>query len=364
MSAVHAHRPGASPWPSIDVVVIGVNCAQTLAGCLASIRTADYPADRRHVYYVDGGSVDNSLEIAGRFAEVTTIAMSPEYPTPGLGRNRGWQAGTSPFVQFLDSDTVLDPDWLKRGVRALSEAAIGAVQGRRREMQPHQSLFNWIGDLEWNGPAGEADCFGGDVMMRRAVLETTGGYDEVLVGGEDPELGRRVIRAGWRILQLAVPMTRHDLAMTRIGQYLKRAFRSGYGFAAVREREARQNSDFWRHDMRKILIRGGGFVLSAVLGTIFMLSGADGLSAAGMGGLAAGTGLLLRPRLFLVRKFMQQHDLSRRQAKRYAWHCSLVVLPQLFGAVRFYAGKWLKRPLRNQRWRLPTRPTGPQGVAS
>ncbi len=354
MSMVRSQLPGASQWPHIDCVIIGVNCAQTLARCLASVRAADYPADRLHVYYADGGSIDSSLEIAARFAGVTIISLSPEYPTPGLGRNRGWQQGVSPFVQFLDSDTLLDPGWLKKGVAALDDPSVGAVQGLRQEMHPQRSLFNWIGDLEWNGPAGEADCFGGDVMMRRKVLEATGGYDEVLVGGEDPELSRRVVRAGWRIVQLPDPMTWHDLAMTRIGQYLKRAFRSGYGFAAVRDREARRSSDFWRHEIQKIVIRGGGFVLSSLLGIFLIFSESANLAAAGMGCLALGTGFLLRPRLFLVNKFRRLHSLSRKEANRYAWHCSVVVVPQLLGVVRFYWGKWLKRPLRNRRRRLST----------
>ncbi|MBI9086117.1 MAG: glycosyltransferase [Desulfobacterales bacterium] len=362
MSMVRSHLPGSSQWPHIDCVIIGVNCAQTLARCLASIQSADYPTERLHIYYADGGSIDSSLEIAARVTGVTIISLSPEYPTPGLGRNRGWQKGASPIVQFLDSDTLLDPGWLKKGVSALDGAAVGAVLGLRQEMHPHRSLFNWIGDIEWNGPAGEADCFGGDVMMRRKVLEAAGGYDEVLVGGEDPELSRRVIRAGWRIVRLPVPMTRHDLAMTRIGQYLKRAFRSGYGFAAVRERESRQKSDFWRHEMRKIVIRGGGFVLFSLLGMLLMFSESVNLGAAGMGCLAAGICLLLRPRLFLINKFRRLHSLSRQEANRYAWHCSVVVVPQLLGVVRFYWGKWLKRPLRNRR-RLPsTASTGPQGI--
>lgn len=361
MSMVRSHLPGASPWPHIDCVIIGVNCAQTLARCLASVQAADYPADRLHIYYADGGSTDGSLEIAGQFAGVTIIPLSPEYPTPGLGRNRGWQQGTSPVIQFLDSDTVLNREWLKNGTNRLNEASVGAVLGLRQEMHPQRSLFNWIGDLEWDGPSGIADCFGGDVMVRREVLETTGGYDEVLVGGEDPELSRRVIRAGWRVVRLPEPMTRHDLAMYRAGQYLKRAFRSGYGFAAVREREARQKSDFWRYEMRKIVIRGGGFALSVLLALLLAAGGQAAPAATGLLCLAVGTGLLFRPRLFLVNQFKRQHSLTTRQARRYAWHCSVVVLPQVLGIARFYWGKWTKRPLRNRRPAPAGRAAAPDG---
>ena len=340
--------------PSIDCVIIGVNCQETLGNCLRSIRESRYPENRVNIYYVDGGSSDRSLETARSFPGIHVKSLELEYPTPGIGRNQGFKEGSSPVVQFLDSDTVLDPNWLLRGVEALQDPSVGAVQGLRLEKHPEKSVYNWLGSLEWNGPEGESDSFGGDVMIRRNVLEQTGGYDEILVGGEDPEFSRRVIRSGWRILQLGSTMTWHDLAMTRISQYWKRSFRSGYGFAAVREREARLGSTFWRRQIYKISIRGGGFLLATLLGMAFMLSRIPLLAGIGILSLAAGAAALLRPRMFLVDKFKKQHSLTIREARIYAWHCSLAVIPQFFGVFRYYLGKAFNRPLRNRRSSLAT----------
>jgi len=365
MSTVPCHSPGTSPWPHIDCVIIGVNCAQTLGRCLASVQAGDYPADKVHITYVDGGSTDESLAIAQEFTGVSVIPLNPEYPTPGLGRNRGWEQGTSPFIQFLDSDTILAAGWLKTAIAAMVDETVGAVQGLRREMHPERSIFNWIGELEWNGPTGEADGFGGDVMIRRGVLEMTGGYDEILVGGEDPELSQRIRRQGWRILRQGTPMTHHDLAMTTIKQYLRRAFRSGYAFAAVRDRIDREANPFWQYDLRKILIKGGGFLLLALIGGVTLLAGRSvPATMAALHCLAIGAALLCFPRLFKVKKFMADCHLNRPEARRYAWHCSLVVLPQLLGALRFYCGKWLKLPLRNNRRLLSTASTDQQGIVS
>lgn len=343
--------------PDIDCVLIGVNSAKTLERCIESIRGGSYPAERLHICYVDGGSTDGSIAIAESYPGVKVIALNPEHPSPGLGRNAGWKSGSSPLVQFLDSDTIVDPEWFGKAVATIgSDTHLGAVIGMRRELHPERSVYNWIGDLEWNGPVGDSDCFGGDVLMRREALEATGGYDEELVGGEDPELSRRMIRAWWRIVRIDALMTRHDLAMTTVKQYLKRAYRSGYGFAAVRSREAKAGSDFWRDDYRKIAIKGGGFMAAGSLGLLALLSGRrsrTGTLAAALLSLA-GIPLLFSPRLFKVDKFMQEHHLSRKEAETYGWHCSLVVLPQFAGLIRYLAGALLNRPLRNRRRSLKT----------
>jgi cellulose synthase/poly-beta-1,6-N-acetylglucosamine synthase-like glycosyltransferase len=282
--------------------------------------------------------------------------LNPEYPTPGMQRNAGWKKGRSPLVQFLDSDTVLDAGWLSKAVETMAaDDKLGAVLGMRNEMHPEKTVYNWIGNIEWNGPAGKSDCFGGDVLVRRQALEKTAGYNEALVGGEDPELSRRIIRAGWNIIRLDAPMTMHDLAMSTIKQYLRRAFRSGYGFAAVRALEARAGSQFWRYDLIKIVIKGGSFLGSSILALLFLaLAQPTGIKIITVLLPIAGLIVMLSPRLFRIGKFMSDNNLNRTDAERYAWHCSVVVLPQLFGILRFHLGQLLNKPLRNRRRNLGT----------
>ena len=341
--------------PHVDCVIIGVNAAATLGACISSIRSSDYPGERVHICYVDGGSTDTSVELARSFEGVEVIELDLDHPTPGKGRNAGWKAGSSPFVQFLDSDTEVTPGWLRKGVAGFTPK-IAAVQGLRKEKYPLKNVFHWLTSLEWNGVPGMADSFGGDVMIRRSVLEETGGYDPVLVGGEDPDLSQRIRLAGWEILQLNTIMTRHDIAMTRVGQYWKRAYRSGYAFAAVRDRLKNQPSDFWKVEYKRILVRGGGSILLAAAGLVMLMVGSGPfVSWTALGLLAAGLGLLVYPRIFRMEAFMKTMDLDLADARLYAWHCSLVVLPDFCGVVRYFWGKWTGRPLRNKGRKLATR---------
>jgi cellulose synthase/poly-beta-1,6-N-acetylglucosamine synthase-like glycosyltransferase len=264
-------------------------------------------------------------------------------------------------VQFLDSDTVVDKHWFRKAVAEFLPD-IAAIAGNRIEMHPEQSVYNWIASLEWNGASGDVESFGGDVLVQREVLENTGGYDEELVGGEDPELSLRIRLAGWRIRLLDVDMTRHDLAMTKVSQYWKRAYRSGYAFAAVIDRHSDQDTAFWRTEFRRIVRRGGGFIifsfLSLLTALVFPLASNTLLLILAL--QTAALFLLFYPRLLRVSYFMQDKQLNRKQAQVYAWHCSLVVIPDILGVARFYLGKLLNRPLRNKRRKLATSTLQPQ----
>ncbi len=337
----------------IDVVIIGVNTEKTLGKCIESVKESPYKEGKIHIWYVDGGSMDGSVAVAEGHGGVTVIRIHPAHivqtgPTPGLGRNAGWRAGSAPLVQFLDSDTLMDAGWLEKAVSTMSPD-VGAVRGNREEINPYVSVYNWIGSLEWNARQGECEAFGGDVLIRRAILEETEGYDEVLVGGEDPELSQRVRLKGWKIIQLDEPMTRHDLAMTRVSQYWKRCFRTGYGFAAVTARFGTATKGFWFHELIRILIRGGGFLGFALLALVGIF-----FSPWAILFLLPGLLLLFFPRIFRLSYFMKDKGLTLDQAKTYALHCSLIVIPEFLGLARFFYGHLTGKPLRNKRSGLGT----------
>lgn len=335
----------------IDCVIIGVNAESTLEECIQSVLKSNYTEGNITIYYVDGGSSDQSLMIARNFQQVHVVEINPEYPTPGMGRNCGWKAGKAPLVQFLDSDTILDVNWFSKSVESLTDK-IGAIRGNRVEKNPELSTFNWIANLEWNAPPGECEAFGGDVLIRRSVLEATDGYDEVLVGGEDPELSQRVRLNRWKITQLNELMTKHDLAMTRISQYWKRAYRTGYGYAAVTTKHATKAKGFWFYEFNRIIIRGGFSLLLILLA--FSGLAIDRLNQGSLILLIPAFLLVLYPRLFRVNYFMKDKKLSRESSKKYAWHCSLIVIPEFIGIVRYLITILSGIPLRNKRNLLKT----------
>ncbi len=217
---------------TVGVVIIGRNEGNRLIACLDSLASL-IP----QVVYVDSGSTDNSLiEANNRGAHTVSLDMTQPF-TAARARNIGFNQIISlfpdiKFVQFVDGDCIIDAKWVGTAVDFLNiHSTVAVVCGRRRELYPHQSIYNYFCDNEWNTPVGEAKACGGDALMRADVIKLVGGYRNTLIAGEEPELCIRVRQAGYSVWRLDAEMTLHDAAMTKFSQWWKRTMRAGYAFA-------------------------------------------------------------------------------------------------------------------------------------
>jgi glycosyltransferase involved in cell wall biosynthesis len=251
----------SSVQPVLSVVVIGRNEGQRLARCFESIAKVENVIVRE-VIYVDSASTDGSAELASGYGALS-ITVRPERPTAAVARNTGWRHAASDLVLFLDGDTVLHSDFPRVAYDALSrDESIAAVWGHRREMHPERSIFNRVLDLDWIYRPGLSEFCGGDVLMRRTALVETGGFDDGLIAGEEPELCRRIRACGFKILHIDEPMTLHDLGIKHWSQYLKRAIRAGYAYAEISDRFRDSDEAFWSLEQRNNVLRCSFWVTS------------------------------------------------------------------------------------------------------
>jgi GT2 family glycosyltransferase len=214
------------------VIIIGRNEGERLQRCLQSVI-----APGRLVVYVDSGSTDGSVDAARALGvEVVKLDMTQPF-TAARARNAGFERistlGQEPtFVQFVDGDCEVLPGWLEAAQHFLeTRSHVAAVCGRLRERYPEKSLYNHLCDLEWQAPAGQSRSVGGNAMLRTTALQATGGYRDDLIAGEEPELCVRLRQSGWQVWRLSNDMALHDAAMTRFGQWWKRAVRGGHALA-------------------------------------------------------------------------------------------------------------------------------------
>ncbi len=312
----------------LSVVVIGRNEGERLTRCLASVAAMQHQGFAPEVLYVDSGSKDDSVARATAAGARVIVLNSPR-PTAAQGRNAGWRAAAGATILFLDGDTILHPAFVAESLPQLHDPTVAVVWGHRRETLEIPSLYNRALDLDWIYAPGDTPFCGGDALFRRSVLEATGGFEETLIAGEEPELCRRITALGLRIIHVDRPMTGHDLAITRFGQYWRRASRAGYAFAEVSSRYAHTSNPFWLAESRANRKRGlilltipvGAVALSIIFGSSLPTLAAAAL----LGALAIRTAWKAR---------WKSDD--RVALALYGLHSHLQQVPILAGQIRFW----------------------------
>lgn len=175
----------------ISVIVPVINEQEELAITLSHIQLA--PGDELIV--VDGGSTDQTLEIARKFTP--DVLSSP----PGRARqmNLGAAHATGEILLFLHADTILPPSGLDavRHVMQVPQTAGGAFRLLITPATPALRLIAWVANLRSRFgqlPYGDQALF-----VRRSLFETLGGYaDEPFL--EDLKLVRAMRRHGRLVL--------------------------------------------------------------------------------------------------------------------------------------------------------------------
>lgn len=326
---------------SIGVIVIGRNEGERLRRCLLSVLAA---GGQR--VYVDSGSQDGSPELARALGtEVVELDLARPF-TAARARNEGFRrlvelAPDVEHVQFVDGDCEIVPGWFDAAMATLqAQPDLAIVAGRVRERHPEASVYNRLGDLEWNvDGAGEVQAVGGIFMVRRRAFEGVGGFDATVAAGEEPELCQRLIRQEWRVLRLDQAMAWHDLAMTRFGQWWRRQVRNGYGGLDVVRRFglARYRRSLWR-------VR---FWSAWPLLVIAAAVGVDAVAGRLLGALAATAACALWPfqcTRIALRTRQQGHALSLSMA--HAFFTMVSYWPQMLGQMRYLMDRSVGRSLR------------------
>ena len=316
----------------LGLVAIGRNEGQRLHQCLKSaIGKVPY------IVYVDSGSTDTSVEFA-RSIHVEVVELDLSIPfTAARARNAGFARLMEldpdlQYVQFVDGDCEVVEGWLELAYQTLNDQfSLAVVCGRRRERFPEQSIYNLLCDIEWDTPIGEAKACGGDAMMRVRAFQEAGGFNPVLIAGEEPELCVRLRQHGWKIWRLDAEMTRHDAQMTRFNQWWKRSLRAGHAYAEGAWLHGRGADRHWVKESKSIWIWGLLIPIVAI-GAI--------LPTKGISLILLGAYPVLMYRIY---QYMHKSGLPLRDGILYAFFCVLGKFPQVQGQLQFHTNRVLKR---------------------
>ncbi|MEX0644965.1 MAG: glycosyltransferase [Parvularculaceae bacterium] len=264
----------------IGFVAIGRNEGERLARCLQSLPRQGSPA-----VYVDSGSTDASVATAQSLG-VGVVSLEDDRPfTAARARNAGFAKLVADwpdvaYVMFIDGDCELAPEWPRTAAFLLDDyPEVAVVCGRLRERRPDASLYNRLCDIEWDAPAGDTIACGGVAMHRRSAFAAAGGFDEALVGGEEPELCVRLREQGWAIRRLEAEMAVHDAAITSFLEWADRMKRGGRAFAQVSHLHRRSPQRIWRREEIRALF-WAAILPASLLGALVVNPGFLALLAA------------------------------------------------------------------------------------
>jgi len=103
--------------PSISVITPTLNAVGVLEGCLKSITEQDYPEELIEIIIADGGSKDNTVEIAKKYG--AKVIPNP-LKTGEAGKMAALRHAQGKLVALIDSDNILPHQgWLKQMVQPL-----------------------------------------------------------------------------------------------------------------------------------------------------------------------------------------------------------------------------------------------------
>jgi glycosyltransferase involved in cell wall biosynthesis len=201
--------------PLVSAIVPTYNRRDEIAYAVSSILAQTHGASCIEIIVVDDGGTDDTADVLRRlWGDRVTILRKPNGGVASA-RNVGLAAARGDYLAFLDSDDEWLPTKIEKqvaflaarphfgmvltDVEELTEQRVASSLYRRRTYIPQDGyILRWV----LRNPA----LVPPSVLMRRAVYEEIGGFDEDLPTAEDLDFHLRVARR-WPIGVIEEPLT-------------------------------------------------------------------------------------------------------------------------------------------------------------
>ena len=214
----------------MSIVIPAYNAEKTIAECLTAVQNQDWDGELETIV-VNDGSTDNTAKIASAFPRVEVINT----PNAGAPRatNIGIQRAHNDIVVLVDSDAVLEPNWLQEIMPWFGDANVATATGDilpankgllGRLMGLHSKVHRDRYSSAYVDQVGTTDT-----AYRRQALIEVGMFDERMKIGYDVDISRRLKAAGYQLVLARSAVCKHYWK-----DDLKSYCRQQYGFAYYR----------------------------------------------------------------------------------------------------------------------------------
>ena len=139
---------GRGPEPTVAVVMPAFNEEEAVAASIRSLLTVDYPDEKLEVVVVDDGSTDGTpaeIERVAAGSDVVRVISFPENRGKRAAMAAGIRATSAQIIAFVDSDSSLERDALRRIVRGFADPKVGAIAGHA---EVENSRASWIARMQ------------------------------------------------------------------------------------------------------------------------------------------------------------------------------------------------------------------------
>ncbi len=202
----------------VSVVIVNYNGLSFIENCLKTVLSSDYPSFE--IILVDNHSKDGSLELVrelfGNYNQLNVIS-NQENLGFAMGNNIGLTHAKGDIIVFLNNDTEVDHNWLRRLADCfITNSDVGMAQCMLIQLNDRSSIQSagvlWNPILGWQVPrprvwtrADEypdiAVACAGAMAIRRSLIDQIGGLDsDYFINYEDVDLSFRAWLQGYRVV--------------------------------------------------------------------------------------------------------------------------------------------------------------------
>jgi glycosyltransferase involved in cell wall biosynthesis len=243
---------------NITVILCTFNRCQSLPQALVSVAASDLPSSVAwEVLVVDNNSKDRTREVVEDFSRRYPGRFRYLFePKQGLSqaRNTGIREARGEILAFMDDDVTVEPTWLQNLTANLHDGKWAGAGGRilpERSFSPPRwlalegpnSLGGTLAFLDLGPEAGELTepPYGTNMAFLKVIFEEFGGFrtdlgrsGNGLLGGEDTEIGQRLLGAGKRLRYEPSAVVYHPVVEDRLKKEYFLAWRFNYGRCLIR----------------------------------------------------------------------------------------------------------------------------------
>lgn len=161
-----------------SVIIPALNEGNYIEGCLKSISRQTFPRDKYEIIVSDGTSVDKTVEIAKKYAD---MVVTSEKRGIWWGRNYGAKFAKGKYLVFIDADTTIKEDYLEVVHKYLEMGVVGLTMGFEIEGKgPKRRIIEFMSGGYWwlNSKIGNGSLIGINICIPKDIFMKVGGFKE------------------------------------------------------------------------------------------------------------------------------------------------------------------------------------------